>query len=336
MFKKYIFIIFLAFSLIPQTLMKADDLPDGLYARMETSKGVIILSLEYKKTPMTVANFVGLAEGTIRSKTVSEKQFYKGLTFHRVIKDFMIQSGDPLGNGTGGPGYKFPDEFHPDLKHDGPGTLSMANSGPDTNGSQFFITHKATSWLDGAHTVFGHVISGQDVVDAIQEGDKIRNLKILRVGPEAAGFKANQEIFNRLVNEAKIKTREHQKMAGEKDLVLIREQWPDAQTTETGLMFIILKQGSGKSPEWGSSVTVHYTGRLLDGKVFDSSVQRGKPSVFKIGQVIEGWNEALLSMKKGEKRTLIIPPELGYGERGYPGIIPPNAFLIFDVELLDF
>lgn len=336
MFKKYFFIVFLVFTIIPQSIIKADDLPDGLYARMDTSKGVIILSLEYEKTPMTAANFVGLAEGTIRSKTASGKHFYDGLLFHRVIQDFMIQGGDPLGNGTGGPGYKFPDEFRPDLKHDGPGTLSMANSGPDTNGSQFFITHKATPWLNGAHTVFGHVISGQDVVNKIQQGDKIKSVKIIRVGPEAAGFHITQESFNRLVNEAKIKARENLKIAREKDLALIREQWPDAQTTETGLMFVVLKRGAGKSPEWVSSVTVHYTGRLLDGKVFDSSVQRGKPAVFKIGQVIKGWNEALLSMKKGEKRTLIIPPELGYGERGYPDIIPRNAFLIFDVELLDF
>ena len=336
MIKKYFFITILSLFLLPFSIHGKDDLPDGLYARIETSKGIIIIDLEFEKTPMTVANFVGLAEGTIEHSNRSNKRFYDGLTFHRVIKDFMIQGGDPLGTGSGGPGYKFPDEFHPDLNHKGPGTLSMANSGPNTNGSQFFITHKETPWLDGAHTVFGHVIRGQDVVDAIQQGDRIISLKIIRVGAEAKAFKVNQKIFDRLISESQKMAKELMEKTGENALAVIKKQWPDAVTTKSGLKYIVHKKGSGKSPQYGSSVTVHYTGRLLDGTVFDSSIQRGKPAVFKIGQVIQGWNEALLSMKKGEKRTLIIPPGLGYGEKGYPGVIEPNAFLIFEIELIDF
>jgi peptidylprolyl isomerase len=184
---------------------EAKKLPDGLYAEMDTSKGKILLQLEFEKTPLTVANFVGLAEGTkYYSKTPGEppkqqnKPFYDGLTFHRVIANFMIQGGDPQGNGTGGPGYQFRNEIVPSLKHDKPGILSMANAGPDTNGSQFFITHKDTPWLDGHHTVFGHVVEGQDVVNQIAIGDKINSVKIIRVGDKAKAFKGDEAEFQKL------------------------------------------------------------------------------------------------------------------------------------------
>ena len=175
-----------------------EGLDDGLYAKINTDKGEMLLKLEYEKAPLTVANFVGLAEGKLYNTAKEEGQpFYDGLTFHRVIGDFMIQGGDPSGNGTGGPGYKFQDEIDPTLKHNRAGTLSMANAGPGTNGSQFFITHKATPHLDGRHTVFGYVLKGQEVVDAIRQGDEINSIKIIRVGEKAKNFDA-AEVFARL------------------------------------------------------------------------------------------------------------------------------------------
>ena len=189
--------------------------PDGIYAKFETNKGDIYTALEYKKTPLTVANFVALADGTMpNNKKAAGVPFYDGLKFHRVIADFMIQGGCPLGNGTGDPGYKFEDEFDPTLKHSGPGILSMANSGPATNGSQFFITHKETPWLDGKHSVFGHVVKGQDVVNAIAQGDSIKTLTILRKGKDAENFNA-QKVFTEQQAVAKQKAEAAEKAAEE-------------------------------------------------------------------------------------------------------------------------
>ncbi len=309
---------------------------DGLYAIIKTKRGDITLVLEYKKTPMTVCNFVGLATGVLNIQNPG-KPFYDGLTFHRVIDNFMIQGGCPLGNGTGGPGYRFPDEFDPSLKHTGPGVLSMANAGPGTNGSQFFITHVETPWLDGKHTVFGHVVEGQNVVDKIKAGDKIDKIEIVRIGKEAEDFEVSKERFSSLVEEASKKVEEAKEAEKKKIMDEIKFRYPNAIKKPSGLMYVVERKGeAGKSPKYGDAVTVHYEGKLLSGRVFDSSYLRKEPATFKIGDVIEGWNEALVEMKKNEKRVLIIPPELGYGEYGYPGVIPPNSYLIFEVELLSF
>ncbi|SDT84391.1 peptidylprolyl isomerase [Desulfobacula phenolica] len=179
------------------------DLKNGLYAQFDTDKGLILAVLYYDRVPLTVINFAGLAQGTIASDQGSSKKYYDGLIFHRVIKDFMIQGGDPTGTGRGGPGYQFPDEFVAGLRHDYPGILSMANAGPGTNGSQFFITHKATPWLDNKHTVFGKVITGQDVVNKIEKGDRINTLTIIRVGEKAKAFKADQASFDAALNKIK-------------------------------------------------------------------------------------------------------------------------------------
>ncbi|MDY5930587.1 MAG: peptidylprolyl isomerase [Candidatus Ornithospirochaeta sp.] len=316
--------------------MDTTNLKDGIYALMHTEKGDILLNLDYKRCPMTVCNFIGLADGELNTEDKGVP-FYDGLSFHRVIKDFMIQGGCPKGDGTGGPGYRFPDEFDPELKHDGPGVLSMANAGPGTNGSQFFITHVATPWLDGKHTVFGHVVEGQDIVNAIEQGDRIDSVEIIRVGSDAEAFDTTGQAFSDYV--AAVEEKQAMKLRKEKERVEaeIANRYPNAVKTKTGLRYVVEKEGSGdRSPKYGQAVTVHYHGTLLNGKIFDSSILRKEPASFRIGQVIEGWNEALQTMKKGEKRTLIIPPELGYGEYGYPGVIPPNSYLIFEVELLDF
>ncbi len=316
--------------------MATKDLKDGLYAVLHTGKGDITLLLEHEKAPMTTANFVGLAEGPLNVNG-GEKPFYNNLTFHRVIENFMIQGGCPKGNGTGGPGYTFPDEFDDTLKHNAEGVLSMANAGPGTNGSQFFITHVATPWLDGKHSVFGHVVDGMDVVNAIAQGDKLKGVEIVRIGESAKAFEVSREIFTKYVLAAEEKNNEREAKEKSKLEKELKNRWPDAKVTETGLRYVVKKEGDGKkSPKQGQTVTVHYTGSLLDGRVFDSSVRRGTPAQFAIGQVIEGWNEALKTMTTGEQRTLIIPPELGYGTMGYPGVIPPNSYLIFDVELIKF
>jgi FKBP-type peptidyl-prolyl cis-trans isomerase len=306
---------------------------DGLYAKFNTSKGEILVALEYKKTPGTVGNFVALAEGNLENSVKPQgTPYYDGLKFHRVIPDFMIQGGCPQGSGSGNPGYQFDDEFHPDLKHDGPGVLSMANAGPGTNGSQFFITHIETAWLDNKHTVFGKVQTGQDVVDAIAQGDKIESLEIIRVGADAEAFNA-VETF-RTFEGSREKRLAEAKAAADAELDKIAAGFEKA---ESGLRYQIIQKGSGTKAEKGKTVSVHYKGQLADGTVFDSSYKRNEPIDFPLGmgQVISGWDEGIQLLKVGDKARFVIPSHLGYGSRGAGGVIPPDATLIFDVELMN-
>lgn len=336
----------------------AADLPDGLYAELNTSKGKIVLSLEYEKTPLTVANFVGLAEGTKDSNKPKGTHFYDGLTFHRVIADFMIQGGDPEGSGRGGPGYSFPDETRKDLVFAGPGILAMANSDPPgsktafsngghSNGSQFFITHKETPWLNGMHTIFGHVVEGQEVVNKIAQGDKIETVKIIRVGDKAKAFKADQAAFDKLLatasegqeKEAKA-AMEAEKAELEKDVADLKKENPGKElvTTPSGLQYLVIKEGTGAKPASGTTIKVNIVGKLANGTEFLNTLKRGQPISFPVGIgriIVKGWDEALSDMKKGEKRVLIVPPQLAFGSRGN-GPIPPNSTLITDVELVDF
>ncbi|MBC7846522.1 MAG: peptidylprolyl isomerase [Flavobacterium sp.] len=306
---------------------------NGIYAKFNTTKGSILVKLTHDLTPGTVGNFVALAEGNMENKIKPQGvKFYDGLKFHRVIPDFMIQGGCPQGTGTGDPGYKFDDEFHPDLRHDAPGVLSMANSGPGSNGSQFFITHVATPWLDNKHTVFGNVVEGQDIVDAIAQGDILETLEILRVGDEAKNWNAIEAFVGlkgaRLKRAAALKAESEAKM---------EKLAAGFEKTESGLRYQFIQKGEGKQAEKGKTVSVHYEGSLESGKVFDSSYPRKKPIEFKlgIGQVIEGWDEGIALLKVGDKARFVIPSDLGYGPAGAGGVIPPNATLIFDVELMD-
>lgn len=352
---------------------------EGIFAELETTKGKIYIKLEYQKTPVTVANFIALAEGT--NTQVAEKykgkKFFDGLKFHRVIKDFMIQGGDPDGTGQGGPGYAFKDEFT-DAKFDKAGILAMANSGPKTNGSQFFITHKETSWLSGKHTIFGYVVTGQDVVNAIAQDDLITKVTITRKGADAKKFDAAKVFADYFAGKADddkkqaLLDAEVKKKQAELDAVKKAEYASKfgtvmatkvatlnalkqtATKTTSGLQYVITEKGAGKKPENGTAVAINYAGYLEDGSLFDSCKENiakeyGKfdqnranangyqPMQAKAGeyQFIPGFVEGLNALSFGDKATIFIPSNLGYGEKGAGGVIPPNANIIFEVELLE-
>jgi len=344
---------------------KYNDLDDGMYADLQSDKGDILLKLEYEKTPITVANFVSLAEGTNTyvDEKFNGKPFYDGLIFHRVMENFIVQGGDPRGNGSGNPGYKFEDEFPMDdegnllLSHDAPGTFSMANSGPDSNGSQFFITHKETKFLDGVHTVFGHVVIGQDVVDSIQKDDVIKKIEIIRVGKSAKKFDASA-VFNNYFNKIEEEQKELEKKKEEakvKFLKFIEDNKVKATVLPSGLKIISIKKGSGVKPKTGSKVPVYYAGYFTTGDLFDSNIkdialqfdkydrvreQRGgyKPVPMDYSldaQLIQGFREGLQQMNYGDKVLILVPSHLAYGEQGSRGVIPPNADLIFELEIVD-
>lgn len=333
---------------------------DGLFCQIETLKGSIILQLHFQETPITVANFVSLIEG--KNNQVEEKfkgkPFYNGLKFHRVIANFMIQGGCPDGTGASGPGYKFVDEIHPNLFHNKAGVLSMANSGPGTNGSQFFITHKDTPWLDGKHTVFGQVTSGQEVVDKIAQDDIITTMTITRKGKAAKKFKADKVLAAYFADKEKndkiqqdknkvafekmtaVKEAEKKKQAAieaekEKERqAQIAMEFANAKQTDSGIKYIVIKEGAGEKPVATSNVKVHYTGMLVNGKIFDSSKQRNQTIDFGLNQVIKGWTEGVQLMTEGSTYKFLIPANLAYGEKGAGGVIPPNADLIFEIELI--
>ncbi len=352
-------------SLISCKTAKYSDLDDGMYADLQTDRGDILLKLEYENMPVTVANFVSLAEGTnsFVSEDFKNKPFYDGLKFHRVVKDFMIQGGDPRGNGSGDPGYKFGDEFPMDeegnllLSHDGPGVLSMANSGADTNGSQFFITHKETKFLDGRHSVFGHVIQGQEVVDSIKQDDIIKAIEIIRIGKKAKEFDATTEFDHYFQNIEEEKRLHKEKMDAVKAefIKFVEDNEGDAKVLPSGLKVITIKKGSGKKPALGSKVLVNYAGYFTTGDLFDSNVKdiaklhdkfdrrRDSGGGYKPvpmdyspdAALIAGFREGLQEMNIGDKVLLVIPSHLAYGEEGARGVIPPNTDLLFELEIVD-
>ncbi|MEL1240521.1 peptidylprolyl isomerase [Flavobacterium flavipallidum] len=344
---------------------------DGIFATINTNKGAIILQLYFEKTPITVANFISLAQGKNEFVTDSKlkgKPFFDGLKFHRVISDFMIQGGDPQGTGAGGPGYAFKDEFIPELKFEKGGILAMANAGLKTNGSQFFITHKETPWLNGKHTIFGHVVQGMDVVNKIAQDDIIKNIIITQKGSLAKKFKAEKVFANYYNNKAEEEKKEAEaKAAAEKiqkekmaaltteKVAYLNSQKTTAITTPSGLSYKITQKGNGAKPAAGTTVYFHYSGFFEDGKLFDSSreeiaktynvynemraTQGGyNPFPFEIGKkdgMIPGFIEAINLLSFGDKMIAFIPAKLAYGESGAGGVIPPNATLIFELEIFD-
>ena len=344
------------------------DLGDGLFADIETTKGHIVVKLNYKEVPTTVANFVTLAEGKNNFVKVEYKgkPFYNGTIFHRVIDGFMIQGGDPTGTGMGDPGYRFEDEFVPSLRHNKKGILSMANSGPNTNGSQFFITQVPTPHLDGRHTVFGETVKGEEVIDAIakaprngqdrpNEDIKIKNITIVANGKDAEKFDAIKvfDSYFKSVAEREKEKEERVKRASAKFLEEIKVQEPQAKVLPSGVKIFTINNGEGKQPKQTEFAMVNYAGYLRNGALFDSNIKEVEESYGKYqamreqqngyqpipfpytpsAQLIPGFKEALLTMKVGDKIRVFIPATLGYGEAGAGDVIPPNSDLIFDIEI---
>ena len=364
--KKSLFIIsLLILSVLGCKSSKYAELGDGIFADIQTDKGDIVVKLEHEKTPVTVANFVSLAEGNspFVNEEYKDKPYYDGLIFHRVMKDFMIQGGDPQGTGRGNPGYRFKDEFDDSLTHSKKGILSMANSGPKTNGSQFFITHKETPWLNGKHTVFGEVVLGLDVVDSIanvETGATGRNkpnvdvvmdkVEIVRQGKEAKKFDAVQIMSDYFEEEKEVEAA-FKKMI--EDLVVeFGQQKETAEETPSGLRILKLTEGNGEQPKVGQYVMVNYAGWLSNGDLFDSNITEVALKFNKLNPgrrdqggyqpvpmlfspeapLFPGFREGLLSMKVGDKIRVFLPPHLGVGAQGR-GPIPPNSDLVFDIEI---
>lgn len=320
--------------------LKAIEGKDGVFAVISTKKGDMILELYYKDTPLTVTNFVGLAEGNL--DVTKGKPFYNGLKFHRVISDFMIQGGDPAGNGTGGPGYQFEDEFDSKYRFDGSGVLAMANAGPGTNGSQFFITHVETPWLNDHHTIFGHIVddASQKVVNSISQGDVIESIKIYRQGEDAQKFSATQADFDELEKNAKVASLEKKRLALAEKIAEVEKAFPNYAQDENGIYYKTTKTGSGQKIGTRKNVTTEYKGYFVNGSVFDGSskmVNGGHEALSFItgaGQMIPGFDVMVQDMKIGEVRTFVLPPDMAYGERGAGNVIPPNSFIVFDVEVV--
>ena len=364
---KKILLLFLLMLTVSMTSCKSKypNLENGLYAEFVTNKGTFVAKFYYEATPLTVANFIELAEGKhpMVDSVFKGKPFYNNLTFHRVMKDFMIQGGDHLANGSGNPGYRFPDEFVDTLKHSRKGLLSMANGGPATNGSQFFITLKETPWLDGRHTIFGEIVLGQEIVDSIggvettKPGDKpveaivIQEVNIINKGITVPSFTSEME----KIELAKKEREERLSIVAAAKARELNDHKELAEELPSGLKIFWKHKGKGIKPEEGSKIRMNYIGYFTDGALFDTNVleiaekydvvdskklARGLygPTVSdysKEARLVPGFREGLLQMSVGDKTILYIPSHLAYGQQGIPNVILPNADLVFELELVD-
>ncbi|MBL4662402.1 MAG: peptidylprolyl isomerase [Flavobacteriaceae bacterium] len=363
---KKLLVLFLLVTTVMMTSCKSKypNLDNGLYAEFVTNKGTFVAKLYNEATPLTVANFIELAEGNhpMVDSVFKGKPFYNNLTFHRVMKDFMIQGGDHLGTGSGNPGYRFPDEFVDTLKHDRKGLLSMANGGPATNSSQFFITLKETPWLNGFHTIFGEIVVGQEIVDAIGLVETagvnapvdpviIQEVTIIKKGVSAPNFTEEMENLENAKTELVLK----QAKLAESTVTELNALRPEAETLDSGLEVYWRHKGKGVKPEDGSKIRINYSGFFNDGKLLDTSIleiaekynkvdakrlAQGlySPMVSDYGKeakLIPGFKEGLNLMSLGDKIVIFIPSHLAYGEQGAGSFIPPNSDLIFELELVD-
>jgi len=353
---------------------KHTDLENGLFAEFKTTHGTMVAELYYEKTPITVANFVALAEGNhpdVR-EVFKGKPYYNGIIFHRVMDKFMIQGGDPEATGKGGPGYQFFDEIT-ELKHDKPGVLSMANGGPATNGSQFFITEAPAPWLDGLHTVFGQLVKGIEIQDSISNvktgpGNRpiadvvIKELNIIRKGDEAKSFNAPITWGNKDEIESKSKIQEELKMKEEIkkmdslakiDLIKLDEYNKKSIKQKSGVKIYVIKQGKGIKPKDGNVVKLYADGYLTNGVLFwsnnlDINERHGKYDVDKEArgfydpiemelspdmQLIPGFKEAVYTMNVGDIIYCYIPSHLAYGSQSR-GLITPNSDLTFIIHMV--
>jgi len=363
---KRIFLLLATITLVASSCKsKYPNLDNGVYAEFVTNKGTFVAKLYHEATPLTAANFIELAEGnhSMVDSAYAGKPYYNGIIFHRVIKDFMIQGGDPLGTGSGSPGYRFPDEFVDSLKHDRKGLLSMANSGPETNGSQFFVTLKETPWLNNKHTIFGEVVLGQEIVDSIgsvettKPGDKpieevvMQEVNIIKKGNvKLPSFTTEMEAVEELKREKEARLAQ----IAENKLNEFNKQKESAEEYPSGLKIYWSERGTGDKPAEGDMIRLDYAGYFDDGRLFDTSMlrvaeafetvneQRKAANQYlpintpysKDARLIPGFREAMLNMKPGDKITAFIPSHLGYGAVDY-GPIPANSDLVFELELID-
>ena len=353
---------------------KHSDLEDGLFAEFKTTHGNMVAQLYYEKAPITVANFVALSEGNHPDvqEVFKGKPYYNGIIFHRVMDGFMIQGGDPLKTGKGGPGYQFIDEIT-NLKHDKAGVLSMANSGPATNGSQFFITEAPTPWLDGLHTIFGQLVKGIEIQDSISNVKTgianrpitdvvINELNIIRKGEAAQLFDAPKTWGNKDKIQEKLKIDEERKMELELrrmdslaklDIIKLEDYNKKSIKQKSGLKIYVIKQGRGIKPKNGKIVKLYADGYLTNGVLFWSNNKQineihGKYDAEKQGrgfydpiemelspdmQLIPGFKEAVYTMNVGDIIYCHIPSHLAYGSQSR-GLITPNSDLNFIIHMV--